>query len=1022
MLTDRSMEQTLRKLDRFTRTLHDRIFTPVGQAETLGCYQTKEPLHQIPDPSLYTPAPDTWGGEGVYGWFRMRYTVPEELAGKALFLYPRMGFYEATLWVNGRIHSNYATKFVESSHGNHWCNRVCAAAEAGQVFDFDLECYAWHDVPGTQPLEPRHLIPYTYPVAPADICLRDDEVMDFYFDLKTLLSLRKTLPDDSFRRADVDNALYEAHLRLYYDPAACSEEEFRNGLRAARPFLREMLEKKNGDTAPWIGLVGHSHMDTAWLWPLTETEKKCARTYANTLNLMEEYPEYRFVQSSAFHADWLRRDYPELFARIQKAVAEGRYEPNGGVWVECDCNLTGGEYMIRQFLWGQRFTRKYFGYTSDSFWLPDTFGYSFAIPQIMKGCGVDYFLTTKIAWGDTTDFPLSTFLWQGLDGTRVFTHFNRTHIGPSPEAYKELTSNQDLKEKRVAPMRLFSFGKGDGGGGPEFEMIESARRLEDLEGAARSGYTSVSDFMKKLEKSAVNPSVYAGELYLELHRGTLTNQHTIKRNNRACEIALHDLELALVRKALREGAPADECPVAPMMNTLLVHQFHDILPGTCIHTVHEETHKAVGEAIQKARAMTDEVLSGSGDGLALYNPTSFDRADTVYLPGDVSGLSGAKTQVFTDLSGETVTAVQGVTIPALGSAKLEAGTPQAAPSPFHMEGNTLTTPFARITFDGEGRMASFIDLATGRELVEGLPFNTFLMAEDVPAAWDNWDIDADEEEKFVPAGHLISRQVVSDGPVELRIRCEWKLTEKSSVRQDIVFDAATPLVTFDTLMDWQEDHRFLKAAFDTALKADGVRNEIQFGHIRRSNHRSTPAEKARFEVCNHKYSDLSEANFGLALLNDSKYGLSVKEGSMRLSLHKGGCLPDSQGNKGQHACRYAILPHAEPFGVSGVVRPAYEFNYRPVIARGGEAVPSLCRVNDPNVIIEAVKPCEDTQRAYILRLYEAAGGYSRTRLAFSHEVKALYDCNMLEEEQAALSPDDVIVFTPFAIRTIKVAY
>ena len=1034
MLTDQSMNQTARKLERLTKTLLGRLFTPVGRAEDLGVYQTTSPLHTIPEDSLYSPAGERWGGEGVYAWFRMKYTVPAELAGKALFFYPHTEYFEGTLWVNGRIHSNYAAKFNEGSHGNHWCNRFTAAAKAGEVFDFALECYAWHDVPGTEPLSDESIRDYTYRVGPSDICTRDDEFMEFLFDLETLLSLRRSLPRDSFRRAEVENALYEAHLRLYYDPDSCTEEEFRAGLRAASPFLKEQLARKNGQTAPWIGLTGHSHMDTAWLWPMTETEKKCARTYANSLNLMEEYPEYRFVQSSAFHSDWLRRDYPELFSRIQQAVKAGRYEPNGGVWVECDCNLTGGEYMIRQFLWGQRFTRKYFGFTSDAFWLPDTFGYSFAIPQIMKGCGVDYFLTTKISWNDTNEFPLTSFLWQGIDGTKVLTHFNRSHIGPSPESYYTETCGDDrMKEIRTSPLRLFSFGKGDGGGGPEFEMLEMARRLGDLEGCARSGYISVSDFMKRLEATIVNPTTYAGELYLELHRGTLTNQHTIKHNNRFCEIALHNLELALVLTAVRDNKPADEAPVAPMMNTLLVHQFHDILPGTCIHSAHEETYRAVSEAIEKADQLTKKLLRNTpADNsslpedptvLTLYNPASFDRTDTFYLPGKYEGVQGALAQTFAAVDGSTVTAVHGLTLPALGSVQVNARTSEnSAASPFILDGNHLTTPFAEITFNDNGAMSSFIDRADGRELVSGLPFNTFVVAEDVPASWDNWDVDADLEDKFVPAGTLLSREVVADGPVELRIRSVWQLTEKTVITQDMVFDAASPLITFDTVMDWQDDHRFLKAAFDTAMQADGVRSEIQFGYIRRPNTRSSSLEKARFETCNHKYSDLSEAGSGIALFNDSKYGISVRGGSMRLSLHKGGCRPDSHGDKGRHLCRYALLPHRAAFGAESVIRPAYAFNYRPVVVTGGEALPTLCRVDDPNIIIETVKPCEDTQNAYILRLYEAAGGYSRVRLSFSHEVKAMYDCNMLEEEQKEILPGEAIVFTPFKIRTVKVCY
>ena len=1021
MLTDQSMEQTVRKLERLTETLRDRLFVPVGEILPEGFYETREPLNRIPE--VFGPVPERWGGAGVYGWFRMRFDVPRELAGKALYLYPKMGFYEATLWVNGSIHSNYAQKYAAREHGNHWCNRFTAGAAAGERFDFALECYAWHEVPGCHPLENRRLADYTWPAGPAAVCVKDAEVSDFLFDLETLLSLRRSLETESFRRARLENALYEAHTCLYYDPDACTPEQFREGLRAASAKLKPELARHNGDTAPWIGLTGHSHMDTAWLWPMTETEKKCARTYANQLNLMAEYPEYRFIQSSAYHAEWLRRDYPELFSRIQRAVTEGRWEPNGGVWVECDCNLTGGEYMIRQFLWGQRFTRKYYGYTSDCFWLPDTFGYSFAIPQIMRGCGVKYFLTTKMSWNDTNPFPLTTFWWQGLDGSRVLTHFNRTHQGPSPETYREVTAGGDpIREKRVSGLRLLSFGKGDGGGGPEFEMLEMARRLEDLEGTARSGYTSVSDFMKKLEAETVRPTVYAGELYLELHRGTLTNQHEIKHNNRTCERALHDLELALVQTAVADGREAHEEPAAPMTETLLVHQFHDLLPGTCIPAAHAEARESVGKAIRQAETLRRELLSGTGEAPVIYNTLGFERTETLTLEGDYRELAGCETQVYTGLDGKLRTAVHGLTLPAFGSVRAVPGAPLWAEDPFRLEGNTLETPFALIRFDDNGAIASLREKETGRELVGGLPFNTFLMAEDLPAKWDNWDVDADLEDKFRPAGKLIRREVVSRGPAELRIRSEYQLTEKSRIRQDMVFDAHSPMIAFDTEMDWQEDHRFLKAAFDTALHTDTVRCEIQFGCIQRSTRRSTSAEKARFEICNHKYSDLSEANNGIALLNDSKYGISVRDGSLRLSLHKGGLRPDDQGDRGLHRTRYALLPHAGGFSAEAVVLPAYAFNSGTPVIAGGRELPALCRTDCPDVIIETVKPCEDAEKAYILRLYEAMGGYHRVRLTFGHPVKALKECNMLEEELAELQAEEALTFEPFKIRTLKVFY
>lgn len=1025
MITDKAVGQTQKKLTRFLSTLEARFFRPVDTVD-MQFYQTQQVLHAIPSQENFGPLPETWGGEGAYGWFRGSYTVPAELDGQALFLRPLTDGYEATLWVNGCVHSNYARKEIVGSHGNHYCNRIRAKAEAGERIELALEYYAYHRMPGTQPLQYEAQDSFVYRVGDVQVCLRDEAVFDYYFDLRTLLELCQAPSTPAFRRADVEYTLCQVHEGLYYDPATCTQEQFYEGLRRTAPLLKAQLSKKNGGTTPFVGLVGHSHMDTAWLWPICETVKKCARTYANTLNLMEEYPEYRFVQSSAYHSAMIERNYPELFERIRAAVKEGRYEPNGGVWVECDCNLTGGEYMVRQFVWGQRYTRSRFGYTADAFWLPDTFGYSYSIPQIMKGCGVQYFLTTKMTWNDTNLFPYTSFYWQGLDGTRVLTHLNRTHIGPSPLTLDEITQGDNpIYENRCSDRRLFSYGKGDGGGGPEFEMLEMARRVADLEGVPRSGHESVSQFMHELEAGIRKPTTYAGELYLELHRGTLTNQHPIKRNNRKLEFALHNLELATVLRAVQQGVPADERHIAPLMETLLVNQFHDILPGSSIHRVHAESIAATGAAIRDANAQTLALLGDGGDGIVLHNMNGFDwrEEQTVYLPAQqATGFKGARMQAVTGKNGEKLVAVSGLRIPAFGSTALEADEAVQPPSPFRVQGGTIETPFAVVTLDENGAFSSFIDKRTGRELVGGLPFNTFLMGEDLSAAWDNWDIDADLEDKLQPVRGLQSLEVVSEGAVELRIRMVHRLSALSTLTQDVIFSAASPLVVFDTVIDWQEGHRFLKTAFDTSLVCDGVLNEIQFGHIRRSNHRSNDQEKARFEVCNHKYTDLTERNNGLALLNDCKYGLSVNEGSLRLSLHKGGLLPDEVGDKGVHEMKYAILPHVGGFSAENVVQPAYAFNNPPIAAAGRCGTQALVRVDAPEVVIETVKPCEDAQNAYILRLYESTGGYASARLHFGHAVRGLVLTNMLEDELQPLDPAAPLTFHPFEIKTIKVLY
>ena len=435
MLDLKQTDRMLRKLERFVDIIEPMIFEKVGEPGPVSAFATLERFHCIPEDSLFDPIEKgyKWGEEFGYCWFKTDFVVPDGLGGKDIFIRPHISGYEGTLWVDGVPYGNFSTKIVFTGHGNHYCDLLKKDAKAGEKIAIDLEYYAGHSYKGCHPTENNPLLTYDFSYEGIDICVKNYAIQEFYFDLRTLVQLVKNLPESSFRRASVINELEKVFKEIYQSPDDVDRDEFMAALERAKPYLKKALSVKNGDDAPKAALIGHSHMDTAWLWHVGETVKKCARTYANQLALMDEYPEYKFIQSSSCHSDFLRRKYPDLFARIQQKVKEGRYEPNGGVWVECDCNITSGESMVRQFLWGQRFTRKYFDFTSNCFWLPDTFGYSAAIPQIMKGCCVDYFLTTKIDWNDTNTFPLDTFYWEGIDGTKVFTHFNRTHIWPDAE-------------------------------------------------------------------------------------------------------------------------------------------------------------------------------------------------------------------------------------------------------------------------------------------------------------------------------------------------------------------------------------------------------------------------------------------------------------------------------------------------------------------------------------------------------------------------------------------------------------
>ncbi len=1029
MLNDKQIERLLGKMERFIAQLEPRIFVKVGELNNVEMCHVDKRYHSLPElPFVKAEKGCEWKGEGTYCWFKGDFTVPAELDGRTLFIKPHIGGYEALLFVNGMPFGTFASKIVVTSHGNHYCDMLKYAPKAGEKLDIALEYYAGHYVPGTSPFETNRLSDFRFTYNGADICVKDYEVSEFYFDLKTIYQLYMNLPEKSFRRAKVINALVDIYNKV---PMATEDVPFEcvlDGLRDAKDIIKDVLSAKNGDSAPKAAIIGHSHMDTAWLWHVGETVKKCARTYANQLSLMQQYPEYKFIQSSACHSDMIRKYYPELFEEIKKAVAEGRYEPNGGVWVECDCNITSGESMIRQFLWGQRFTRKHFGYTSNCFWLPDTFGYSAAIPQIMKGCAVDYFLTTKISWNDTNDFPYDTFYWQGIDGTKVFTHFNTTHHAPDAEDVYDRINN-GIKQRGVTDKRMLTFGFGDGGGGPEFEMIEMARRIEDLEGVPKTEYKLVGDFMKELEDTCVSPNTYRGELYLELHRGTLTNQHTIKRNNRKSEYALRDLEFVTVNDAVSRDKAADSCEIAPLYETLLLNQFHDILPGTCINKAHKESREQTTALIKEAKEKTAMLIRTNDDNtVTVINTLSFDRNDVLFLnvPEGLMVEGRYKQQRYVDLDGNSILLVGGVKVPAFSSVTLTLKEYDLRfSSNFLKEGNKLSAPLYEVEFAENGTLSSYYDKRVGRQIVNGENFNTLLMAEDVPMSWDNWDVDADYENKFRNVSELISSETVSVGRVAYIIRNKYRISDASTVTQDMMFFADSAEIRFDTIIDWNDNHKFLKVAFDTDVYDDFARHEIQFGYAKRPTTRNTSEEQAKFEVLNHKYSDISEARYGVAVLNDCKYGISAKDGSLRLSLHKGGNRPDHEGDTdGLHRVVYSVLPHDSGFGSEAVIKPSYMLNVPVLQVNGSADIKPLVTVNADNCIIETIKPCEDTQKAFIARIYEAEGAYAKTKLNVFEGAKKVTLTNMLEEETEEF--EDVksveLTFRPFEIKTVKVYY
>ena len=1015
-----------RKLEQVNRIYAQLMYEKVDEVDGLLHLQTLEHLREAPVEGLNPlEKGSVWGGEYMNMWIVGSYTVPEELDGKSLWLIPNTDAYETLYFRNG------VPCGIFNSKGDymgimHSVQPLTDNAKAGDVINIALECYAGHFQVDDNPYnyygqEDPKGPDYKHRFNSLDVCVVNQDIYDFVFNLNITTQLAQRLDNRNFVRSRARTACEKIFASVIQYPAHYDKEKIQESVKECNEIMRELLKKGGNDTTHGkVGIIGSSHLDTAWLWPVSETIRKAARTFSNVCTLMDRYPEYKFIQSSALHLDWLREYYPAVFERVSKYIKEGRYEPNGGVWVECDCNITSGELMARQFLYGQLYTRKYFDYTADSFWLPDTFGYNAAIPQIMQESEVRYFYTTKMGWNDLNRFPFTTFRWKGIDGTEVITHLHR--IDTSPDVNDVVGNIEDISNKQGFERKLLPFGHGDGGGGPTPAMLEKARRIKDVEGLPETYYTTVSDFMKSAEEVKDQLPEYTGELYLELHRGTLTQMHDIKRTNRKCEIALHDMDYFNVLAGKVKDEATDR-----LYKVLLTNQFHDILPGTCYTGV---TQKAVAEnlaAIEEAKEITHATAGRfvSGKGFTFFNTTSFDRDDCIVIDDTGVYPEGCVIQKYTDLSGKAKIFVGGVQLDGLCARSFKAtDKPLDAASAFSYEGGVLTTPHAVVRFDENGGIASFFDRDAERELRRqgAEPLNTFYTGEDVPNAWDNWDIDYETMLKIKPQKELTSFTVVSDGPIAFVIRASYKIGTRSSITQDIIFYADNPRVDFNTVIDWNDKHTLLKTGFDVDINSLTVKNEIQFGHIDRPTTENNQYEAAKFEVCNHKWSDLSESRYGVAILNDCKYGISADGSNLRLTLHKSGTHPDVTGDKGVHEVTYSFLPHNSSFSADSVIKPAYLLNY-PVICENGvlerEMKPVVATDCD-NIVCEAIKPAELRDDAFVARFYEAERCRTNAKIYVGEGVKHVYRTNILEDIKSEMEVRDGAFsysFRPFEIAT-----
>lgn len=971
---------------------------------------------------------DIWARQGQTVFLKRSVTVPEDWSGLKVGLELMTGG-EGLLTVNGEPFHG-----VDDYRGYILLVNPC---RGGETFDLEVEMKTGGYLEYVAK-EPGR----SYLLSRARLVGIDSAMEDAYYDFlvahESAASLQDPLVQEAILLA-IRDALAEVDFRDKSSPA------FRDSLRAARQVLKEKLDAIDFGRCPGtIFFAGHSHIDVAWLWPLRETMRKVGRTYSTVAALMDEFPEYYFVCSQVPLFLYLKEHFPAVYDRIKARIKEGRFEPIGGTWVEHDTNLLSGEAMVRQCLYGKQFFRQEFGVDVRVGWLPDVFGYTWSLPQIYRRAGIDYFMTSKVAWNEVNRMPHNTFLWEGIDGTRIFTHlvhntWNMYNARVRPA--EMLHQWADYADKLQCPEVLCPYGHGDGGGGPTREMLEYLGRLENMPGlpAARTG--RVHDFFDRISRECDRLPVWNGEMYFERHRGTFTTQAANKRDNRRCELLYRDVEMfSVVAALLGKEYPAQA--IRENWQTILLNHFHDILPGSSIRHVYEDSAQDYARLLENGQALRDEAIryvepfintEGDGTPVIVYNTLSWPRDGIVTVPAP----EGASRVTVWDPMGKAARAhvengqlsflAEGV--PSCGYVvyRVVKGSTETPRCHCRYSDGKATTDRYEVEFAPEGGIRRIYDVRRHRDVLKpGCLGNVLQVFEDKPVRDEAWDIDLSYQERmwtFVADG---LPRLVERTPLQMVLEQTLRYG-KSTIIQRIVFYEHDDRIDFVTRVDWQERKTLLKVAFPVAVRSPRATYEIAYGAIERPTHWNTSWDEARFEVPGHRWADLSEGDYGVALLNDCKYGWDIHEDVIRLTLLRSPESPDPDADRGVHEFTYALLPHAGDWR-GRVVFAGHELN-TPLIARiaGVHAgrLPkyrSTIAVDRTGVIVDAVKMAEDGD-GLIVRVYEALGCRGPVKMTFTRPVSRAVECNLLEEPIASVDASGFQIhfdILPWEVRTFRI--
>ncbi|WP_317852264.1 alpha-mannosidase [Paraclostridium sp. AKS81] len=983
---------------------------------------------------------ETWKGRDLYLWMQKEVDIPSNWENKTvvgIFDFGETGAgnnsgFESLFYLNDKPYQG-----VDSNHKEVFLPKDINETRVELIFRL------WTGLEGGGiPREQEHRINR------AQLAWLDEKVDDLFYNASVILETIGELDEYSPDKVHLTKILNNAFKLI--DWAYPGNEDFYNSLHEASDYLNKEIDKIDKHSVVNVTCIGHTHIDVAWLWRLKHTREKCARSFSTVLRLMERYPEYIFLQTQPQLYEYVKNDYPELYEAIKQKVKDGNWEVDGGMWLEADCNIPSGESLVRQILVGSRFIKEEFNKDVEYLWLPDVFGYSWALPQILKKSGIDMFMTTKISWNQYNRMPHDTFKWRGIDGSEILTHFITTPEPWSQPGSWFYTYNGRLTPKTVKGVwdaytdkgitndLLVSYGFGDGGGGVNREMLEYRKRLDKMPGLPNVKTGKASEYFRclkeKVEKTEEYVHTWDGELYLEYHRGTYTSQAYTKMMNRKLELLYRETEWLSTVACLtnNDWSLYANNEITKGWKTILRNQFHDIIPGSSITEVYEDAKQEYKEAEDIALDIQNKLeeiyINKDEHTWTIVNNSNWDRNESIDIKCDEDGSfydeDGNKLKYQRNKDEYTVEIKD---IPALGYKRIILKVDDVQDynnSVFEYYDGKISTPKYYIEWNEYGQLTSIYDKENKREvLAKGERGNVLQMFEDKPMAHEAWDIDIFYQEKMREVKDLQSVELIEDGNIKAVIRFKYKYMN-TTISQDMIVYANSNRIDFKTNVDWREKKQLLKVAFVVDIRSTMATYDVQFGNVKRPTHWNTSWDRARFESVAQQWVDLSERNYGVSLLNNCKYGHDIKDNVMRLTLLKSATHPDPVQDQGEQNFTYSLLPHSGDFIDGNTVKHAYELNQPLKSIKGmlkSEVKKQLFKFNDANILVDAIKKAED-EDMIIIRFHDYSGSRQNVSIDSDYEITGWMETNLMEKPIENLRNENSInvVVNPYEIKTLMI--